>query len=142
MSSLSRGTPEDIGSTKIKILQLNINHCEAARDLLMQTVRDLKFELMLISEPYKHLNDQPWETDRTSKADIWSCGKLPFQSIVKNKSAGFVAASVDGIHIYSCYAPPSLSIVEFTDFLDKLTENAKQHHPVAIAGDFNSWAVD
>ncbi|GBP21526.1 hypothetical protein EVAR_12127_1 [Eumeta japonica] len=126
----------------MKILQLNINHYEAAHDLLMQTVRDLKLDLVLISEPYKHLNDQPWETNRTSKTVISSCGKLPFQSIVNNKSAGFIAASVDGIYIYSCYAPPSLSIVEFTDFLDKLTEDAKQHHPVAIAGDFNSWAVD
>ncbi|GBP95724.1 hypothetical protein EVAR_70152_1 [Eumeta japonica] len=108
----------------------------------MQTVRDLKLYLVLISEPYEHLNDQPWETDNTSKAVIWSCGKLPFQTIVNNKSTGFIAASVDGIHIYSCYALPSLSIVEFTDFLDKLTEDAKQHHSVAIAGDFNSWAVD
>ncbi|GBP58738.1 hypothetical protein EVAR_35517_1 [Eumeta japonica] len=120
----------------------NISHCEAAHDLLMQTVRDLKLNLVLISEPYKHLNDKLWETDRTSKAVIWSCGKLPFQSIVNNKSAGFVAASVDGINIYSCYAPPSLSIVEFTDFLGKLTEDAKQLHPVAIAGDFNSSEVD
>ncbi|GBP21616.1 hypothetical protein EVAR_9801_1 [Eumeta japonica] len=59
-----------------------------------------------------------------------------------NKSADFVAASVDGIHICSCYAPPSLTIVEFTDFLEKLTKDAKQNRPVAIAGDFNSWAVD
>ncbi|XP_046681483.1 uncharacterized protein LOC124368252 [Homalodisca vitripennis] len=41
-----------------------------------------------------------------------------------------------------CYAPPSLSIEEFSDFLDRLTEDAKQHYTVAIAEDFNSWAVD
>lgn len=122
----------------MKILQLNINHCEAAHDLLMQTVRELKLDLVLISEPYKHLNSQAWETDITTKAVIWSCGKLPFQSVVNNGSAGFVTATVDGIRFYSCYAPPSLSIAEFTDFLDRLTEDAKQHHPVAIAGDFNA----
>ncbi|GBP28857.1 hypothetical protein EVAR_24533_1 [Eumeta japonica] len=61
---------------------------------------------------------------------------------VNNGSAGFVAVSVDGICFYTCYAPPSLSITECTDFLDKLTEDAKKHYPVAIAGDFNSWAVD
>lgn len=126
----------------MRILQLNINHCEAAHHLLMQTVRELKLDLVLISEPYKHLSGQPWETDSTTKAVIWSCGKLPFRSVVNNGSAGFVAASVNGIRFYSCYAPPSLSIVEFTDFLDRLSEDAKQHHPVAIAGDFNSWAVD
>ncbi|GBP80203.1 hypothetical protein EVAR_100080_1 [Eumeta japonica] len=108
----------------------------------MQTVRELQVDLVILSEPYKHLAGQPWETDVTTKAVIWACGNLPFQSAVNNGSAGFVAASVDGIRYYSCYAPPSLSIAEFTDFLDRLTEDAKQHHPVAIAGDFNAWAVD
>lgn len=125
----------------MKILQLNLNHCEAAHDLLMQTVRELNPDLVLISEPYRHLTTQPWESDSTNKAVIWSCGKHPFQS-VNNAYDGFVAASVDGIRFYSCYAPPGLSIAEFTNFLDKLIEDAKQHHPVAIAGDFNSWAVD
>ncbi|XP_056630743.1 uncharacterized protein LOC130441197 [Diorhabda sublineata] len=124
----------------MKILQLNLNHCEAAHDLLMQTVRELELDLVLIAEPYKHLS--PWESDSTSKAVIWSCGKLPFQNAVDNNNAGFVAASVEGIRFYSCYAPPSLSIGDFTDFLDRLIEDAKQYHPVAIAGDFNSWAVD
>ncbi|XP_047997336.1 uncharacterized protein LOC125238963 [Leguminivora glycinivorella] len=126
----------------MKILQLNINHCEAAHDLLMQTVRELKLDLVLIAEPYKHLSTQPWECDSTTKAVIWSCGKFPFQSVVNNKEAGFVAAWVDGIRFYSCYAPPSLSIEQFTDFLDRITGDARQHFPVAIAGDFNAWAVD
>ncbi|GBP19735.1 hypothetical protein EVAR_8895_1 [Eumeta japonica] len=91
---------------------------------------------------YKHLNGQLWETDSTTKAVIWSCDKFPFQNVVKNGIAGFVATSVDGICFYSCYAPSSLSIAEFTDFLDKLTEEAKKHYLVAIAGDFNSLAVD
>ncbi|GBP19295.1 hypothetical protein EVAR_79895_1 [Eumeta japonica] len=57
MPGLPRSTTEADEQTNMKILQLNINHCEAAHDLLMQT-------------------------------------------------------------------------------------DAKQHHPVAIAGDFNAWAVD
>ncbi|XP_015509714.2 uncharacterized protein LOC107216897 [Neodiprion lecontei] len=126
----------------MKILQLNLNHCETAHDLLMQTVRQLQLDLVLIAEPYRHLNNQPWESDSTTKAVIWSCGKFPFQSVVSNNSNGFVAASVNGIRFYSCYAPPSLPIADFTEFLDRLTEDAKQYYPVAIAGDFNSWAVD
>uniref|UniRef100_A0A6M2DSR2 Putative r1-6 dk n=1 Tax=Xenopsylla cheopis TaxID=163159 RepID=A0A6M2DSR2_XENCH len=126
----------------MKIMQLNINHCEAAHDLLVQTTRELKIDLVLLSEPYKQLTGEPWETDTTAKAVIWSCGKFPLQNITGNGDAGFVAASVDGVRFYSCYAPPSISIAEFTDFLDRLVEDAKQHHPVAIAGDFNSWAVD
>ncbi|XP_026471396.1 uncharacterized protein LOC113375676 [Ctenocephalides felis] len=119
-----------------------MNHCEAAHDLFMQTVRDMKIDVALLSKPYKHLTDWPWETDSTTKAIIWSCGKFCFQNVVNNSNAGFVAASLDGIHLYSCYAPPSLSLPDFVDFLDRLVEDAKRHHPVAIAGDFNAWAVD
>ncbi|XP_071581262.1 uncharacterized protein [Temnothorax nylanderi] len=107
------------------IVQLNLNHCEAAHDLLMQTVRELKADLAIISEPYRHLTTQPWETDSTAKAVIWSCGKCPFQSTIKSTEAGYVVAKLNGIHFYSCYAPPSLLLAEFTDFLDRLTEDAK-----------------
>jgi len=142
MSSLQRGTPEDKSQTTIRVLQLNLNHCEAAHDLLRQTVRELNLDLALISEPYIHLATHPWETDSTGKAVIWSCGKLPFQSVANHREAGFVAARVDDIYFYRCYAPPSLPLDKFTDFLNRLTEDAKQHPLVAIAGDFNSWAVD
>lgn len=43
----------------MKILQLNLNHCEAAQDLLMQTTRELRIDLVLIAEPYKHLTAPP-----------------------------------------------------------------------------------
>ncbi|XP_077277431.1 uncharacterized protein LOC143905727 [Temnothorax americanus] len=92
----------------MKILQLNLNHCEAAHDLLMQTARELELDL----------------------------------DVINNREAGFVAAWVDGIRFYSCYAPPSLSTEQFADFLDRLIEDARQYYPVAIAGDFNSWAID
>lgn len=125
MPGFPRGTQEDNGQTSMKILQININHCEVAHDLLMQTVRELKLDLVHISDPYKHLTGQSWDADTTTKAVIRSCGKLPFQSW----------------HPF-LQAPPSLSIVEFADFLDRLAEDANHHHPVAIDGDFNSWAVD
>ncbi|ESN92784.1 hypothetical protein HELRODRAFT_164897 [Helobdella robusta] len=125
----------------MKILQVNLNHCEATHDLLMQTVRELKVDLAIVSEPYKHLNTQPWETDRTVGAVIWSCSKLLFQNVI-NTEACFVATKVEDIYFYSCYAPPSLSFDEYVNFLDRLTQSAKQHFPVAIAGDFNAWAVD
>lgn len=38
----------------MRIIQFNINHCEAAYDLLMQTACELKLDLVLIPELYKH----------------------------------------------------------------------------------------
>ncbi|XP_015123376.1 uncharacterized protein LOC107045574 [Diachasma alloeum] len=90
----------------------------------------------------RHLDTQLWETDKSRKAAIWSCGKFPFQSVANTEETGFVVTKLEGIHFYSWYSPPSLTFGEFTDFLHRLTEDAKQHFPVAIAGDVNAWAVD
>ncbi|XP_015119319.1 uncharacterized protein LOC107042686 [Diachasma alloeum] len=119
----------------MRVLQLNLNHCEAAHDLLMQTVRELEIDLALISQPYRHLAIQPWVTDTTTRAVIWSCGMCPFQSVINCGEAYFVAAKLEGIRFYRCYAPPSLTFDEFT-------HESPISFPEAVAGDFNSWAVD
>ena len=126
----------------MKILQLNLNHCQTAHDLLMQTVYELKPDLVMISEPYKYLNSQYWVTNNRDNAVIWSCGKQPLQDIVYNIGNCAVRAKFDGIYYYSCYAPPSLTMDEFLDFLDQLIDDAKSHNSVAIAGDFNAWATE
>ena len=136
------GFPGDTQTTPMRVLQLNLNHCEAAQDLLMQTVRELKIDLAILSEPYKHLDAQPWVSDGSEKAAIWSCAKHPFQELASQTESGFVRAKVKGIHYYSCYAPPSWEIGEFEDFLDKLARDAKDRSPVTIAGDFNAWGTD
>lgn len=51
----------------MKISQLNLNHCEAAQDLLMQTVREMKTDVAILSEPYKTLLGKPSEADETGK---------------------------------------------------------------------------
>ncbi|XP_015120453.1 uncharacterized protein LOC107043446 [Diachasma alloeum] len=136
-------TSEDPQQMTMKILQLNLNHCEDAHDLLMQMMRELNLDFTMISEPYRYVGTQFWITDASRKAVIWACGMRPLQSTTSDGlHDGFVKAKFDGIHLYSCYAPPGLSIEEFMDSLDRLTEDVKKHFPVAIAGDFNAWAVD
>ncbi|XP_015120751.1 uncharacterized protein LOC107043681 [Diachasma alloeum] len=123
----------------MKVLQLNLNHCETAHYLCMQMVRELKLDLTIVSEPYCHLDTGSCVTDASKKAAIWNCGNRPFQSTMSDSiQKGFVWGKVDGIYFYSCYAPPSLATDEFTDFLDRLTQDAKQQ----FSGDFNTWAVD
>ncbi|XP_015124457.1 uncharacterized protein LOC107046370 [Diachasma alloeum] len=90
----------------------------------------------------RYLDTQLWETDKSRKAAIWSYDKFPFQSVANTEETGFVVTMLEGIHFYIYYSSPSLTFGEFTDFLHTLTEDAKQHFPVAISGDFNAWAVD
>jgi len=37
----------------VKVLQLNLNHCRAAQDLLAQTVIEQQAEVATLREPYK-----------------------------------------------------------------------------------------
>ena len=63
----------------MKILQLNLNHCEAAHDLLIQTARELQLDLIMISEPYKAVNKS-----------------RPFQEVTRG--SGFVRVKIDNIN--------------------------------------------
>ena len=126
----------------MKVLQHNLNQCEASQDLLMQTVRDWKIDIVIITDPYKPLITNQWASDATGKAAIWSCGELLFQDNIDSIKKGFVRAKLGNVHFYSCYASLSLEMEEFTDLIDRLVENARERSLVVIAGDFNAWATD
>ena len=53
-----------------------------------------------------------------------------------------MSTKLGNVHFYSCYAPPSLEMEEFTDLIDRLVKDAKERPPVVIAGDFHAWATD
>lgn len=126
----------------MRFLQLNLNHCEAAQDLLTQTVRDMKIDVAIISEPYRRFDiGARWVTDSPAKAGIWACGNHALFDSIENVS-GFVRAKTAGIYVYSCYAPPPYSLVEFEYLLTELVRDARDHKPAIIAGDFNAWAEE
>ncbi|XP_017467153.1 PREDICTED: uncharacterized protein LOC108359692 [Rhagoletis zephyria] len=102
----------------MRVMQLNLNHCEAAQELLRQTVYEEKVNIAIISEQYKNIDSGAWISDLTGKAAIWTCGGKAFQEKPLLGKSYYTRAKVDGFNFYSCYIPPS------------------------IAGDFNAWAVE
>ncbi|XP_058806558.1 uncharacterized protein LOC131672972 [Phymastichus coffea] len=128
----------------MKILLHNLNHDHGAHNLLLQTVREWEIDVAIIADPYKAGVTQSWVIDRTGEAAIWPCGNLPFQDTANCNQSGFVRAKLGGIHFYSCYAPPRLDKEQgrFTDLLDRLMKDVKEHSPAVVAGDFNAWAVE
>ena len=54
-----------------KVLQINLNHCAVAQDLLFQLIREEKAGVVIISEQYRDLSEPSWVTDGTSTAAIW-----------------------------------------------------------------------
>lgn len=125
----------------MKIVQINLNHCEAAHDLLQQTIKEKGIDIVLVSEPYKKLNEDIWITDISQKTAIWTCGSMAFQETNVHHT-GFVTAKINGIDFYSCYAPPSWTHTEYQGMLDELVNDAETKTKVVIAGDFNAWALE
>lgn len=124
----------------MKTSQININHCEAAQDLLSQMVRDNGADVAIIAEPYRIPQSPVWVADETGKAAIWACGVFPLQEVARH--SGFVRAKVNGVHFLSCYAPPSLDQDGYIRLMDAIVTEATGLHPIVIAGDFNAWAVE
>lgn len=127
--------------TTMKIVQINLNHCEAAQDILVKTVIDEKADAVLISEPYKIPDNSRWICDKTRSAAIWTTGRHAFQEC-SSDTEGFVRAKINGVHFYSCYARPSWEIDQFQTMLDKLVADISSRNPVVVGGDFNAWATE
>lgn len=126
-----------------KCIQINLNHCEAAQNLLEQTARESEADILLISEPYKVPNsNNRWVCDKTRKAAIVICESTPFQQIAADPQEGFAYAQYKGVHFYSCYSSPNSGNTAFEETINRLVDHARGKKPIIIAGDFNAWAVE
>lgn len=125
----------------IRVIQINLNHCEVAYDLLKQTAKTTKADVVLISDPYNPEKGNNWVHDKAKLASIWICGTHAFQSS-SEQHTGFVRAKINGINFYSCYAPPRFTTTEFQSLLDSIVADATDRTPVIIGGDFNAWATE
>ncbi len=126
----------------MKILQINLNHCEAAQELLTQTVYERNVDVVIICEQYKNLSSDTWVSDSTKKAAIWTCGDKMMQDKPLTHKSFYTRVKIGGIHFYSCYLPPSLPQSVFEKVLDELVGDAHATKPNIIAGDFNAWALE
>lgn len=142
-SSYSKTTKMAVRQSEMKVRQINLNHCEAAQDLMWHDIAKIGCDVAIISEPYKVPPDNPnWVADKASMAAIYVCGKYPIQQVVSKDNEGFVVAKINGIYFCSCYAPPRWTINEYDDMLDELIRVLRNRRPVVIAGDFNAWATE
>lgn len=124
-----------------RILQLNLNHCQAAQDLLGQSVRELNVDVAVLSEPYRCMESTNWVSDCSHTSAIWSVSGLTLQDTT-TPQCGYTRATVAGIALYSCYIPPRYSIEDFKTIVDNIVSDATTRNPVLIAGDFNAWATE
>lgn len=88
----------------MRILRINLNHCEAALDFLTQTVRDLEVDKVFQYENDKDIeNEHAWIAKSTERSAVWTCGNIFIQEISHLPEAGFSRAEVKGKYFYSAH---------------------------------------
>lgn len=126
-----------------QVTQLNLNHCEAAQQLLWQSASESSIDIALLSDPYRiPPNNGNWVADKAKKAAICTTGRYPVQEIISTTCEGFAIAKIGGVYYCSCYAPPRWPIGQFSSMLDSLSSALAGLSPLVIGGDFNAWAVE
>ncbi|CAB0037307.1 unnamed protein product [Trichogramma brassicae] len=77
---LPSGPEDHPGPPMMRILQLNLNHCEAAQDLLCDTISKLRIDVAILCEQYKNLAPpNTWLADADGQAAIWVHRGIPVQ---------------------------------------------------------------
>ncbi|KAH8321102.1 hypothetical protein KR059_005273, partial [Drosophila kikkawai] len=122
----------------VRVLQLNLNHCRSAQDLLTQTVSEQNIDVAILSEPYRPKPEGVWQQSTNGRAAIWSCGQPPCHLAQRATRPGYARAKFQGTTIYSCYLAPSLHTDEFREIVQEIAQDARGRSPVIIAGDFNA----
>ena len=125
----------------MRVLQLNLNRCKVAQDLLSQSVGELNIDVAIIGEQNADLDSATWVSDCSGKAAIWACGSFPIQGNVR-QGDGFARAVINNTYIYSYYVSPNIPIEDFEESLARLLADARGRSPIIIGGDFNAWAVE
>ncbi|CAB0040069.1 unnamed protein product, partial [Trichogramma brassicae] len=132
---LPSGPEDHPGPPMMRILQLNLNHCEAAQDLLCDTISELRIDVAILCEQYKNLAPpNTWLADADGQAAIWVHGGIPVQERPARVHPYFAWARIGGIFFFSVYAPPRLSEREFSALLANITEEAAAEGPLLLRG--------
>lgn len=129
-----------------RIVQVNLNHCAKAHDLLSQSMAQWLSTVAVICEPL--LSSVPstseWIVSTDGKAALQtrlSLGSPPFERI--SRGEGYVAAIVGDLAIISVYFSPNRNTADYEAFLSalELVVGRYRPHRVLVAGDFNAHSV-
>lgn len=133
--------------TKINLLQINLNHCWAAQQLLAQTAAELTTDIVLVADPHRiPADDVCWSGNPDSRCAVFTTRGSGLVPQEKGVGKGFAWMLVDGILVYSCYCTPAWSDQEFSFFLDALETSinlrGRTGAVLVVGGDFNAHSAE
>ncbi|XP_076301828.1 uncharacterized protein LOC143219918 [Lasioglossum baleicum] len=125
---------------KIKMLQINLNHCKNAQELLTQSTEQYGIDIVFISEPWSP--PSYWLNDGHKCASIWIPQPTNKFKSIKSlyKSKGIVAVQLDDYTYISCYFSPNISLEAYTEGISELERflDTIRVDKCIITGDFNA----
>ncbi|CAB0030692.1 unnamed protein product [Trichogramma brassicae] len=115
---------------------------KSAQDMLQCIVEERKIDVVIISEQYRDRDRCCWALDAKSLAAVWAARDKRIEARSNPRTEMLAWAKVEGLYIFSVYAPPRLSNEQFEALLYRLEREAAGKRPAIIAGDFNAWSTE
>ncbi|CAI6362891.1 unnamed protein product [Macrosiphum euphorbiae] len=134
-------------SDGIKVIQINLNHCWAAQQLLLQTMAELQSSIAIISDYYRPMGgDERWFNSVDGKSAIFVTGNSCPTITHHGAGPGFVWVRIDNLVLYSCYCSPNCTLQEFDAFLGGLEASIRlqpcRQVNLVVAGDLNAHSAE
>lgn len=123
-----------------KLIQVNINHCWDAYNLLQQYMAEKEIALAIISEPI-HIPQVNCASSTDKKAAIiWKPDLIRAQIKTVSTGEGFVTITYNQMVIFSCYISPNIGFSKFEETLNELEYEIKRLNPhnLIVCGDLNT----
>lgn len=116
------------------IVQINLNTCRDAHDLLCQQIIERNAKIALVSEPNAALSKE-WGGDDLAK--VWVDSELYIRE--RGTGVGHTWVEVGNMRLISCYNSPNSSDQDLIDMLDSISETVREarNKEILIGGDFN-----
>jgi len=124
----------------MRVLQVNLNRCWAAQNLLMQNIAENNFDLACISEPASIPRSPHWFASTNGLAAIY-LGAREFRSrcVLYKIGRNYIVIKCDSFYFFSVYISPSESNLCFHNSLDELDMVIRAAGGRCIVtGDFNA----
>lgn len=124
---------------RLNIIQLNVNRCRAAHDLLFKQIEEERIHLVIGQEPNKKLlsNSKSSFCDNLYDSLFSICDSIPVIDIYKMN--GCVLVECDSFIVGSVYFSPNQNIELFEDLLTSLEQKIKPlKKEIILGGDLNA----
>lgn len=125
----------------VKFLQANLRSMGMARGLLEQAAREVRADVLIISEKPRGPADDDRSVsalDGPAQLALTSFAIAGARDVVRSRY--HVGAVIAETAIFSCYLPPRLTAAQYAEALDALRDDCGRFPRVdlMVAGDFNA----